>query len=246
MLELVVADALVPLLSSVLRRRAAEHTVTVPVDGVSSLVHVVESTGIPRSEIGRLEIGGVAVERTVVARPRQSVTVLPVVRPQRAFPQRYLLDVHLGALARRMRLVGLDTSYRSDSADAELVSEAIAAGRVLLTRDRGLLRRRALPHGAFVRGADPDEQLADVLDRFAPTLAPWTRCPRCNGRIEPVDRSEVDFQLEPGTRATYDEFSRCRECGRAYWRGAHASALEAMVRRATVIAAVGTHAGGTG
>jgi uncharacterized protein with PIN domain len=103
---------------------------------------------------------------------------------------------------------------------------------VLLTRDRGLLRRHALPAGAYVRGNRADEQLADVVDRFAPALRPWTRCPACNGMLIPATMDEVEDRLEPGTRRTYTDFSRCPDCGRAYWRGAHAARLTAVVERA--------------
>jgi len=191
--------------------------VTVPVDGVSSLVHIVESLGVPRTEIGELRVDGDAIE------------VLPVRRPQRYPDPRFVLDVHLGTLARRMRLLGLDTAYRNDAADAELVAQAAAEERILLTQDRGLLRRRALPAGGYVRGSRPDDQLRDVLDRFDPPLAPWTRCPACNGRLAPVPKREVEHLLEPGTRRSYDEFSRCPACGRPYWRGAHAKRLHAIV-----------------
>jgi uncharacterized protein len=103
---------------------------------------------------------------------------------------------------------------------------------VVLTQDRGLLRRRALPAGAYVRGNRADGQLADVLDRFAPPLAPWTRCAACNGGLEPVAKDEVEDMLEPGTRSSYSEFVRCRDCGRPYWRGAHAERLDAIVANA--------------
>jgi uncharacterized protein with PIN domain len=103
---------------------------------------------------------------------------------------------------------------------------------VLLTQDRRLLMRRALPHGALVRGSDPDDQLDDGLDRFVTNLAPLTRCTACNGALVPVPKTEVAGQLEPGTRRSFDDFSRCARCGRVYWRGAHARRIDALVARA--------------
>ncbi len=141
--------------------------------------------------------------------------------------------MHLGALARRMRLVGVDTAYSNDLGDDTLIDLANSGGRVLLTKDRGLLRRRKLWLGAYVRGPRADEQLADVLDRFAPPLAPWTRCVACNGPLERVTKGEVAAQLLPGTRRTYDEFCRCAGCGQVYWRGAHSRRLTAIVAAAT-------------
>jgi uncharacterized protein with PIN domain len=196
--------------------------VTVPVDEGAGPVHVVESLGVPRTEIGELRVAGDAIE------------VLPVPRPQRIADPRFVLDVHLGTLARRMRLLGIDTAYRNNAGDAELVAQAAAESRVLLTQDRGLLRRKALRAGGYVRGSGADEQLRDVLDRFDLPLAPWTRCLACNGPLEPVPKRAVEHLLEPGTRRSYQEFSRCRECGRVYWRGAHAERLAAIVAQAAV------------
>lgn len=209
--------------------RGRDGPLTVRVDGVNSLLHVVESLGVPRTEIGRFLVNGSLVAPGYRPRNGDQVVVEAPTRPQVVAEQLFLLDVHLGTLARRMRLLGLDTAYRNDADDVELVEQAIAEKRVLLTRDRGLLRRRALPVGAFVRGQLADDQLADVLDRFAPTLAPWTRCPACNGLLRTALAEEVAPLIEPGTRRTYREFRRCRACGRPYWRGAHAERLSRIV-----------------
>ncbi|MGP4003824.1 Mut7-C RNAse domain-containing protein [Streptomyces sp. 8N706] len=169
--------------------------------------------------------------------------VRPVPRPQepRPEPLRFVLDVHLGALARQLRLVGVDTAYRNDMGDDALIEQANRERRVLLTQDRGLLRRRALWRGAYVRGAQRDAQLTDVLERFEPRLAPWTRCMACNAPLSSVAKAEVAHLLRPGTRRTYDTFMRCPDCGRVYWHGAHSGRLERIVtaaRRISVVAVV--------
>jgi uncharacterized protein len=203
--------------------------VSVACDGVSSLGHVVESLGVPLTEAGSLTVNGHPA--TPAWRPRGGdlAEVSAVARPQRLDVARFVLDVHLGTVARRLRLVGVDAAYASDADDDALIAQANAEHRVLLTQDRGLLRRRKLWLGAHVRGARPDEQFADVLNRFDPPLAPWTRCPACNGELAPVTKAEVEADLQPGTRRSYQEFSRCSSCGRVYWRGAHGARLEAIV-----------------
>jgi uncharacterized protein with PIN domain len=208
--------------------------VAVPVDGVSSVLHVVESLGVPRTEIGELLVNGRQVAASRRLEPDDEIQVLPAPRPQRCADARFVLDVHLGALARRLRLLGIDAAYRNDAPDPDLVAQAVAERRILLTQDRGLLRRRALPAGGYVRGSRPDEQLADVLDRFDPPLLPWSRCLACNGRLAPVAKQDVRHLLQQGTQRSYDLFSQCQSCGRPYWRGAHADRLAAIV--ATAIA----------
>ena len=127
----------------------------------------------------------------------------------------------------------MDTAYRNDAADAELVEQAGREDRLLLTQDRGLLRRRALRRAAYVRGSLPDDQLADVLDRFRLPLAPYTRCTACGGQLRPVPKADVIDQLQPGTRRTQHDFARCRSCGRIYWHGAHAVRLDRLIHRHT-------------
>jgi uncharacterized protein len=225
MLELQFARELWLFLPPRLRRPAVE----VSYDGMSSLGHVVQSAGVPLTEIGDMTIANVSVPASHRPRAGDVVRIDDVRRPQPIPEQRFLLDVHLGTLARRLRLLGVDTAYHNDRDDDELIVQANAERRVLLTRDRGLLRRRALWLGAYVRGDRPDDQLADILGRFAPEPAPWTRCVACNGLLAPVGKAEIEGLLLPGTRRSYDTFARCASCGRIYWRGAHGDHLAAIV-----------------
>ncbi|GGN47241.1 hypothetical protein GCM10012285_32790 [Streptomyces kronopolitis] len=217
---------------------SSAHTVAgtpVLTDGSSTLGHVVESLGVPLTEVGRLVVNGAEVPVSRVPRAGESVEVSAVERPQRipGAPLRFLLDVHLGTLARRLRLLGVDAAYTNeDPGDPALAALSAQEQRVLLSRDRGLLRRREIWAGAFLYSDQPDEQLQDVLGRFAPTLAPWTRCTACNGRLTDADKESVRERLEHGTQRTYDVFAQCTACGRVYWRGAHHSRLEAIVEKA--------------
>lgn len=228
-----VAVEFAPELRLFLANRFRSGKATVPCDGVSSLGHVVESLGVPLTEVGSLTVGGRPAGPAYRPSPGDRIEVHPMRRPQPLPAPRFVLDVHLGTLARRMRLVGLDTTYRNDVSDADLVEQANAERRVALTKDRGLLQRRKLWLGAYVRHDRPDDQLADVLDRFAPPLEPWTRCLGCNGLLAPIAKHQVEELLQPGTRRSYDDFSRCDRCGNIYWRGAHSDRLAAIVARAT-------------
>ncbi|MFI9024744.1 Mut7-C RNAse domain-containing protein [Streptomyces sp. NPDC053560] len=214
------------------RRKGTTAFVT---DGSSTLGHIVESLGVPLTEVGAVLVDGRERPVSYVPRERESVEVLAVRRPQSVpgAPLRFLLDVHLGTLARRLRLLGVDAAYESeDIGDPELATRSAAQRRVLLSRDRGLLRRRELWAGAFVYSDRPDEQLRDVLGRFTPRLAPWTRCTACNGELKDADKETVRERLEHGTRRTYDVFAQCTACDRVYWRGAHHAKLEAIVDEA--------------
>jgi uncharacterized protein len=200
-------------------------------DPDATVGHVVQAAGVPLTEVGELRLDGVPVAPQVRPGAGSLVEVAAVPRPQPVPPGGFLLDVGLGALARRLRLLGLDAAWSNDADDADLAERAATEDRSLLTQDRGLLRRRGV-RGALVRGSRPDDQLADVLDRFAPELAPLTRCTACGAHLEPVPKAEVADLLPPGTRRTFDEFARCPACGRVYWRGAHARRIDALVAAA--------------
>ncbi|HEX2297301.1 MAG TPA: Mut7-C RNAse domain-containing protein [Pseudonocardiaceae bacterium] len=203
-------------------------------DSAASLGHLVEALGIPLTEVGALLADDALV--TPSHRPPAGATlqVRPVQRPQQVpgWDGQFLLDVHLGTLARRLRLLGIDAAYSNDADDEALIEQARRQHRVLLTQDRGLLRRRALWAGAYVRGARSAEQTTDVLDRFAQPLSPFTRCTTCNGWLEPVAKHEVASVLQPGTRRCYDVYARCRSCGQVYWHGAHGRRLDAIIEAA--------------
>ncbi|MFI8229501.1 Mut7-C RNAse domain-containing protein [Streptomyces sp. NPDC085900] len=221
-----------PELALFVQRRPRRTLVT---DGVSSLGHAVESAGVPLTEVGTLRVDGREVPVSYVPAAGDRVEVRTVERPQRVpgAPLRFLLDVHLGTLARRLRLLGVDTAYEStDIGDPALAARSAAEKRVMLSRDRGLLRRRELWAGAYVYSTRPEDQLRDILDRFRPELRPWTRCTACNGLLKEATKEEVADQLHGGTQRSYDVFAQCRQCGRAYWKGAHHEQLVAIVERA--------------
>ncbi|HLZ38742.1 MAG TPA: Mut7-C RNAse domain-containing protein [Mycobacteriales bacterium] len=217
-------------LRAFLRARDRGGVIEVPHRGHDTVGHVVQSLGVPLTEVGALEVAGERVEPACRPGPEDEAVVHPVARPQPlAGSPRFLLDAHLGTLARRLRVLGIDAAYDRDADDDTLVRRARAEDRVLLTQDRGLLRRRALRRAAYVRGAHPDDQVRDVLDRFTPPLHPFTRCTACGGVLDRVSKQAVIDELLPGTRRSYDDYARCRDCHRIYWRGAHAARLDRLV-----------------
>jgi len=214
------------------RRARAGGELDLPHDPTATVGHVVQSAGVPLTEVGGLIVAGVSVSWHSRLQQQDRLDVGVRARPQPLEgPALFLLDVHLGALARRLRLLGVDTAYDKHADDDQLVEQAGREDRVLLSRDRGLLMRRALRRAAFVRGQDPDDQLADVIERFQPPVQPWSLCLVCGGTLVPVAKADVADQLEPGTLRTQQQFSRCRSCGHVYWHGAHDARLQQVVRR---------------
>ena len=134
-----------------------------------------------------------------------------------------MLDVHLGKLAAYLRMLGFDTLYRSCFTDPELVRISSGQKRILLTRDRELLKHSAISRGYFVNETDSRKQVAEIVHEFqlADLFRPFTRCMACNGPLRSAPKNEVLHLLPPRTAQFYDEFQRCRDCGRVYWKGSH-------------------------
>jgi uncharacterized protein len=211
--------------------------------GVGTTVKdLIESTGVPHTEVELVLVNGESVDFSHSVRDGDRISVYPMfesfdILPAlqlRGSPLRrtnFVLDVHLGKLARYLRLLGFDTLYDPDQSDERLAEISAREHRILLTRDVGLLKRRIVSHGYYVRESDPRAQLAEVVARLdlARGVRPFTRCLNCNGDLEPVDKKDVFDRLEARTRRHFEEFWMCRECKNVYWKGSHYDKLLRLV-----------------
>ncbi len=219
-------------------------TVRRPFQPHQTVKDVLEAMGVPHTEIDLILVNGdphdfahrpAAGDRIAAYPMFEALDIASTtrLRPEALQAPRFVVDVNLGRLARQLRLLGFDVWWSSDADDATLSEISLKQQRILLTRDRGLLKRRAITHGLFVRSQQPEEQTLEVIRRLdlREWLAPLTRCLRCGGELVTVAKDEVIDRLEPLTRRYYDEFSRCADCGRIYWAGSHHAKLVALVKR---------------
>lgn len=203
-------------------------------DGTVAVKHPIESLGVPHPEVEQILADGTPVDFAHHLHSGEDVLVYPMgfatpapntpaLRPPLNRPARFVLDTHLGRLAAYLRMLGFDAEYRNDYHDVALADISASAERVLLTRDRGLLKRKIVVYGYCIRHAKPRTQLVSVVKRYGLTAdaRPWRRCVRCNGLLQPVDKADILDRLEPKTRLYYDEFQHCISCGQIYWRGSH-------------------------
>lgn len=220
-------------------------TLVVAFDRGATVKDFIEARGVPHTEIDLVLVNGESVDfgRTlghgdrVAAYPVfEAFDVAPVtrVRPEPLRVTRFVLDVHLGRLARYLRLAGFDTRYDTEAGDERLTEVSRAEHRVLLTRDQGLLKRRAVTHGYCVRSTAPPRQLAEVVSRFdlRRLVRPFSRCTVCNGVLEAAARRDVEADVPARSREHFAEFLRCPTCHRIYWRGSHFARLEQILAAA--------------
>ncbi|HHB75299.1 MAG TPA: hypothetical protein ENK84_01975 [Desulfobulbus sp.] len=224
------------------RRYRSHRNVHYPLDRRASIKDIVESLHIPHTEIGSIEREGEELSFKYIPKDREllelcsfpagiDVTRPTLLRPEPLSAPVFMVDVNVGKLARLLRMAGIDTWYDPELAEAELARQAAAHDRILLSRNRDLLRRKIITWGHLVRAEQPEDQLVEIIILYGlqGVLEPFSRCLECNTPLRPVDKSAILHQLEPLTRRYYHQFKRCPDCGRIYWRGSHHQHMQELM-----------------
>lgn len=196
--------------------------------------HMIEALGVPHTEVELVLVNGESVgfdcilrdgDRVAVFPKFEMLDITPVLRV-RDYPlrvTRFIADAHLGGLAHLLRMAGFDTLYDNNFQDSEIELIAAREGRIVLTRDRELLKRRSITHGCYVRALKPAQQLSEMFDRLdlARSTRPFTLCLTCNTPLHAIAKAEVLMRLPPSVRDRFDHFSTCDICQRVFWEGSH-------------------------
>lgn len=211
--------------------------------GTPAVRDAIQAIGVPHTEVDLILIDGRSVDFGQRLNGGEQVSVYPVferfdiadaqhLRPQPLREPRFAVDVHLGTLARRLRLCGFDTLYRNDWTDPELLACALAEHRILLSRDRGLLFHKALTHAYYLRSTEPDAQLRELVQalQLASLVRPFSRCLRCNEALQAVDADSARSLSNPPP-PVYDHYSWCPRCRQLYWPGCHYQAMQRQLQR---------------
>jgi uncharacterized protein with PIN domain len=211
-----------------------EGNIVYPLDRRASIKDIIESMGIPHTEVGTILSGGKEVSFAHIPThgeiidlqalaPGIDVTRPTLLRPEPLPKASFIVDVNVGKLARLLRMAGVDTWYDPALSEAELADTAVRERRVLLSRSRDVLQRKNVVWGHLVRAQQPEEQLAEVISLygFQDEIKPFTRCMECNTLLEPVKKGDILHRLEPLTIKYYHAFMLCPGCGRVYWKGSH-------------------------
>jgi hypothetical protein len=231
------------------QRRRREFSV--PCAQAATTKHMIEALGVPHTEVELILVNGESVGFDHLLREGDRVAVYPRfelldITPQlrvREWPlrvTRFVADAHLGGLARLLRMAGFDTLYRNDFEDSEIAAIASSEGRIVLTRDRDLLKFRGITHGCYVHALKPAQQFAEIVARLdlARSVRPFTRCLECNGPLRPIDKAQVLERLPPTVRENYESFTTCDQCGRVFWEGSHWQRMKQLVEE--TVAQAGT------
>jgi uncharacterized protein len=212
--------------------------------GLPAVKDAIEAIGVPHPEVAVILINSRPAQLTTSLQSRDQVEVYPFNPHDRwpagyclhlpePVPARFVLDVHLGKLARNLRMLGFDAFYRNDYSDQDIAALATRESRLVLTRDIGLLKQKVITWGYWLRSQHPQIQLSEVIRyfRLQQQLTPFTRCLECNASIVAVEKETVWELLPPNTRRYFQEFYQCTHCQRVYWKGSHFERMQDFVNK---------------
>lgn len=209
----------------------------------STIKDIIESLGVPHTEVDLILANGISVNFEYRPKENDKLSIYPAfellnianatqLRPQPLRNIKFILDTHLGKLARYLRLLGFFTLYSNQFDDKTIIELAVKNHYLILTRDVQLLKNSRVTHGYFVRNVMPQLQVKEILEKFDLyiDIDPLTRCILCNGNLEEVSKTKIQSQLEPLTEKYYDKFSQCVTCHQIYWAGSHYNKMTALVK----------------
>ena len=209
-----------------------------------SVKDVIESMGVPHIEIDMILVNGSSVNFSYQLKDKDVVSVYPVfesldisnvthLRERPLREPKFILDVHLGRLARYLRMFGFDTLYENNYHDSDIIKLSNEQKRTILTRDVGILKNADVTHGYWIRSQDHMEQLKEVIVRsdLINLIKPFYRCSECNGIIKKVTKVSVIDKLKPGTKKYFNEFFKCTSCEKIYWKGSHFKKMNKFIEK---------------
>jgi uncharacterized protein with PIN domain len=211
-----------------------KHEFTLSVKGSPSVKHLIESLGVPHTEVDLILVNGRSVPFTYTLQDGDIISAYPIfeafdistvsrLREKPLRTPKFILDIHLGKLSKYLRMFGFDSSYRNDYKDREIVDLSLADNRIILTRDRELLKTKEVVRGYWVRNTKPERQLKEILKHFdlKTLIAPFSICIVCNGKIEIIGKKDLQEKINQNIFSRFDEFFFCKDCGKIYWKGSH-------------------------
>ncbi len=210
----------------------------------ASVKDVIESFGVPHTEVDLILVDGESKNFSYIINDGDDISVYPIfesidisnlqkLRPDPLREPKFILDVHLGTLAKYLRMLGFDTIYRNDFSDAEIVKISLKEKRAILTRDVGILKRSEVTRGYWVRNTDPFKQVEEIVKRFdlKNQIKEFTRCIECNTILEMIEKEKIIDRLPLKVKATQNNFLYCKNCDKIYWRGSHYESMKGLIEK---------------
>jgi uncharacterized protein len=203
-------------------------------EGNPSIKDIVESLGVPHSEVDLIIVNGISVTFDYNLNDNDLVSVYPVfenlditnlthLREKPLRNSKFICDVQLGRLARYLRIFGFDTLYNNKYSVKTIIKISNDEKRIILTRNVFLLKNSLVIRGFWIRSQDAYNQLVQVIHNsdLLSQIKLIYRCSNCNGILETVPKELIMDRLLPNTKKYFSEFQKCNQCNRIFWKGSH-------------------------
>jgi uncharacterized protein with PIN domain len=210
----------------------------------TSIKDLIESLGVPHTEVDLILANGKSINFRYLINVGDDISVYPVfesldisnvqhLRPKPLRKPKFVADVHLGKLARYLRMFGFDVHYKNDLSDEDIVKISLKERRAILTKDRGILKRNEVTHGYFVRNTNVDKQVEEIIKRFdlQKEIKEFTRCLECNTELIKIAKEKIAGNLPLKVKASQEEFYKCPGCGKIYWKRTHHQKMLSLVHK---------------
>ncbi|GAB6281796.1 MAG: Mut7-C RNAse domain-containing protein [Ignavibacterium sp.] len=209
--------------------------------GQPSIKDLIESLGIPHTEIDLIIVNGKSVNFSYIVQDKDEISVYPIfesfdisnIQQLREIPLyqqlksiyeiKFIVDCHLGKLAKYMRLLGLDTFYNNNIQEKEFINISINEKRIILTKNRNLLKRNEVINGYWIRNENVESQIKEVIQRFKlkKEIKYFLRCLICNSELKLIEKEKIINRIPSKVKEWCNEFYYCKNCDKIYWKGSH-------------------------
>jgi uncharacterized protein with PIN domain len=231
-------------LNDFLAEKKKKTSYSLPYFGNPTIKDIIESQGVPHTEIDLILVNGASVDFKYKIKPNDEISVYPEfelldispivrLRPKPLRISRFVADAHMGKLTRYLRMLGFDTVYKNDIDDNEIINFSIKEKRIILTRDLGILRNGRVERGYFIRNQRPFDQCREVIRKLSleKRIIPFSRCMECNGLLKKIDKKSNKEKIPVKAYRYFDEFYICRGCRNIYWKGSHYRKMQKMIQK---------------
>jgi uncharacterized protein with PIN domain len=212
--------------------------------GNPTIKDAIEACGVPHPEVEIILVNGISEGFDYHLKDGDRVSIYPLFESLditrliklRDKPLRktiFIVDVNLGRFARYLRMLGFDTLYNQSHSNQDIIRLSLLDGRIILTRDRNLLKHKIITHGYWLRSSDPFKQLSEIIKRLdlLSSIHPFIRCMACNGLLNSVSKINIVDLIPPKIAEFHSEFYQCSDCQKIYWPGSHFIKMQDKIER---------------
>ncbi len=212
--------------------------------GKRSVKDMIESLGVPHTEVDIILVNGRSVDFNYILREGDKISVYPafekpdiedLVHLCSTFPShtKFIADINLGDIVKYMRVLGFDVYFDPSLSPREIIKYAKRYGRTIITKSRKLLKFREIDNGLLLYAGTTEEQIRGIISRLGlkRSVKPFSRCLRCNKVLVNIAKEKIEDRIPPKTRSFCDRYAYCKDCNRIYWEGTHVFEMRKLINR---------------